>query len=143
MTGCEFAVAGDDSEARMHTRASLTAFCVALGCLGILAPHASRRPRRDARAPRLGPPADAGGLTIAGARIVRTALTPAEARQPWFFRLPADARLRRPPGAGRLRLAGPRLRDGVGLLPLRADYDRVGAWLDAQGFERTLADAST
>jgi kumamolisin len=128
----------------MHTRASLTAFCVALGCLGILAPHAFSAAAGEMRAlPDSVRLPDAGGLTIAGARIVRTALTPAEASATVGFSV--SLRMRDFAGLQARVASGSQVRASEmesDYLPLRADYDRVGAWLDAQGFERTLADAS-
>ncbi len=84
---------------------------------------------------------DPGGLTIGRARIVRTALTPGELAAP--LSLSVALRMR---GLDELRgrlAAGETVGEAemeAKYRPLRADYDRVAAWLAAQGFTRTLED---
>jgi len=85
----------------------------------------------------------ADGLSIGRARIVRAALTPAELSAPLAFsvtlRMRDFAGLRdRLAGGG--RVAGPEME--ARYLPLRGDFDRVAAWLEAQGFTQTLRDPS-
>lgn len=84
---------------------------------------------------------DAGGRTLGSARIVRTALTPAELSESFPFsvtlRMRDFAELQaRVASGGRV----PAAQMEAKYLPLRGDYERVGAWLAAQGFERTLQD---
>jgi len=85
----------------------------------------------------------ADGVSIGRARIVRTALTPGELSAPLSFSV--TLRMREFPGL-RARIAGgARVADSemeARYLPLRADYDRVAAWLGAQGFTQTLRDRS-
>ncbi len=84
---------------------------------------------------------DPGGLTIGRAQIVRRALTPAELSAP--LSISVTLRMR---GLDELRgrvAAGEKVGEAqmeATYRPLRADYDRVAAWLAAQGFTRTLED---
>ncbi|MGA2016517.1 MAG: S53 family peptidase [Opitutaceae bacterium] len=85
----------------------------------------------------------ADGVSIGRARIVRTALTPGELSAPLSFSV--TLRMREFSGlqariAGGARVADPEME--ARYLPLRADYDRVAAWLGAQGFTQTLRDRS-
>ena len=84
---------------------------------------------------------DAGGRTLGGARIVRAALTPAELNAPFLFSVTLrmrdfDGLQARVASGGRVPAAEMEAR----YLPLRADYERVEAWLAAQGFLQTLQD---
>jgi kumamolisin len=84
---------------------------------------------------------DAGGQTLGGARIVRAALTPAELGAPFPFSVTLRMRdfaglQARVASGGRVPAAEMEER----YLPLRADYERVEAWLAAQGFLQTLQD---
>ena len=84
---------------------------------------------------------DAGGRTLAGARIVRTALTPAELSTP--FPLSVTLRMRDFAGLQARVASGGRVAAEemeARYLPLRGDYERVAAWLAAQGLEQTLPD---
>jgi len=84
---------------------------------------------------------DAGGLAVGRARILRTALTAGELSAPMSFSV--TLRMRELEGL-RARIAtGARVADSemeARYLPLRGDYERVAAWLSAQGFEQTLRD---
>ncbi len=74
------------------------------------------------------------------ARIVR-ALTPAELAAPMGFSV--SLRMRDFAGLQARIATGeqiPFAEMEARYLPLRSDYDRVGAWLEGQGFTRTLAD---
>jgi kumamolisin len=84
---------------------------------------------------------DPGGLTIGRARIVRTALSPGELAAP--LSISVTLRMR---GLDELRgrvAAGERVGEAemeARYRPLRTDFERVAAWLSAQGFTRTLED---
>ncbi len=120
------------------------AACIVCGCLGILSPHVSR-------ASGIGPGVlegsvrlpEADGLTIGSARIIRSALTPAELSATMSFsvtlRMRDFAGLQARVASGQLV---PRSEMEARYLPLLADYDRVAAWLASQGFTPTLADNS-
>src|SRR5580692_5876022 len=113
----------------MHPRAPLTALCVVLGCLVLLAPHGSLAASGEMRAlPDSVRLPDAGGLTIAGARIVRSALTPAEASATVGFSV--SLRMRDFAGLQARVASGSRIPASEmesAYLPLRSDYDRVAS----------------
>jgi kumamolisin len=109
----------------------LTLPCAALAA----APQDSRVVEGTVRLP------DAGGRTLGGARIARTALTPAELSAPFPFSV--TLRMRDFAGLQARVASGGRVSDAemeARYLPLRGDYERVAAWLAAQGFEQTLPD---
>ncbi|HXQ80094.1 MAG TPA: S53 family peptidase [Opitutaceae bacterium] len=84
---------------------------------------------------------DAGGLAIGRSRILRTALTPGELSAALSFSV--TLRMRELDGLRTRIASGARVADSemeARYLPLRADYERVAAWLAAQGFEQTLRD---
>lgn len=86
---------------------------------------------------------DPGGASIGRARIVRTALTPGELSAPFAFSV--ALRMRDFEGLQALVASGARVSPAeleARFLPLRSDYDRVAAWLSAQGFIQTLKDRS-
>jgi kumamolisin len=86
---------------------------------------------------------DAGGGTLGSARITRSALTPDELSEPFPFSV--TLRMRDFAGLQALVAAGARVPAAEmeeRFLPLRADYDRVAAWLSAQGLVQTLQDRS-
>jgi kumamolisin len=84
---------------------------------------------------------DPGGATIGSARIVRTALSPAERAAPLSFSV--TLHLRDLEGLEARIAAGERISEGemeARYRPLPADYEQVAAWLAAQGFTQTQAD---
>ncbi|HTU00990.1 MAG TPA: S53 family peptidase [Candidatus Sulfotelmatobacter sp.] len=126
----------------MATGAKSAAACLAAACL--CGPHLLAEAGADARtlagSVRL---PDAGGLAIGRARILRTALTPGELSAPLSFSV--TLRMRDLEGLRARIASGARVPDqemDARYLPLRGDYERVAAWLAAQGFEQTLRDRS-
>jgi hypothetical protein len=85
---------------------------------------------------------DPGGFTMGRARIVRRSLTPDELSASMTFSVALAMR----DFAGlqaRVEAGGRVSRDEMEAryLPLRADYERVTAWLGAQGFNPVLPDS--
>ena len=89
------------------------------------------------------PRASEAALDGRTARVVRTALTPAETAAPMAFSLPLRMRnfaeLQARVERGELI---PRAEMEQKYLPLAADYDKVAAWAVAKGFTLTQPDAS-
>jgi kumamolisin len=113
-------------------------FLAALGLPSLPAGAAGGDARALAGSVRL---PDAGGLTIGSARIVRTELTPAELSAPLSFSV--TLRMRDFEGLRARVAAGGRVPEEemeARYRPLRADYERVAAWLEAQGLTQTLRD---
>ena len=84
---------------------------------------------------------DPGASTIGRARIVRTVLTPSELAAPIAFSV--SLRMRDLAGLQARVASGGSVPLGElesSYLPLRSDYDRVAAFLKAQGFTLTLPD---
>jgi kumamolisin len=86
---------------------------------------------------------DPNGLSMGRAHIVRTALTSGELAAE--FPISVTLRMRDFAALQALAASGARVSPAEleeRFLPLRSDYDRVAAWLSAQGFTQTLQDSS-
>jgi kumamolisin len=86
---------------------------------------------------------DSNGVTLGSASIVRRTLTAAELAQPMSFSV--TLRMRDFQGLQARIASGARIPQAemeANYLPLRADYERVGAWLSSEGFTPTLKDMS-
>jgi kumamolisin len=84
----------------------------------------------------------ADGVTISYGRITRQ-LTPAELSE--TLRFSVTLKMRDFQGLQERVSAGQRVADSemeASYLPLKADYDRVSAWLSAQGFTPTMSDGT-
>jgi len=123
----------------MSTRPTKAAACLVLAAL--LSSNAAAAAGAEARllSGSVRVP-DPGGLTLGRARIVR-ALTPNELAAPMSFsvalRMRDFAGLQARVAAGE-QIPFPEME--ARYLPLRADYDRVAAWLAGEGFTQTLPD---
>jgi len=86
---------------------------------------------------------DANGVTLGRASIVRRALTASELSGQMSFSVTLKMRDFQELQA-RIALGArvPSSKMEADYLPLRADYDRVAAWLSSEGFTPTLADQS-
>ncbi len=124
----------------MLPSASRAAAWLALACLAIPSASALADGGASVAAGSVRLP-DPGGLTIGRARIVRAQLTPEELSAQMAFTV--ALRMRELSGLQARVASGERV-SGAELegryLPLRADYDRVVAWLIAQGFAQTVPD---
>jgi kumamolisin len=125
----------------MLPRAKTVAAWLALAAFASLTPDAPASTAPGARtvAGSVRSP-DPGGLTIGRARIVR-APTADELAAPMRFSV---SLLMRDFAGLQARIAAgehiPQAEMEARYLPLRSDYDRLAAWLAAQGFEATLPD---
>ena len=125
----------------MLTGARTAAACLVLAGLGtphFLAAATAAEARVLAGSVRL---PETGGRTLGRDTIVRAALTPGELSAPLLFSV--TLRMRDFDGL-RARIASGGRVGGAEMearyLPTRADYDRVAAWLRAEGFAQTLQD---
>lgn len=123
---------------RLRTAATRLAAAISL-CLALsgaaATPPSTRAITGSVRLP------DAGGATIGRARIVRTVLTPAELASPVSFSV--SLRMRDLAGLQARVSAGETLSQAeleASYLPARADFERVAAFLKAQGFALPLED---
>jgi kumamolisin len=139
MTGCGSDYSGAFRNPQMITRP--TPACLLFACLAFLNPVAvaanAVETRPVAGSVRL---PDPGGQTMGRARIVR-ALTADELSAPMSFSV--SLRMRDFAGLEARIARGEQIPFSemeARYLPLRSDFDSVAAWLEGQGFTRTLQD---